>query len=70
MKKILLPSLIAIAVSACNTGSNNNTGDSATISSADTLIHPNGVNSGDIISTDTAAFHSKDTTIANPDSLQ
>jgi len=60
MKKILIPFLLIVAYSCNNAGTNNNSTADSSVAAPDTTIHPNGVNEGAVISTDTAAYKVKD----------
>jgi hypothetical protein len=60
MKKIVIPFLIVVIYSCNNTGTNSNSNADSTVAAPDTTIHPNGVNEGAVISTDTAAYKVKD----------
>lgn len=62
MKTLLIPFLLIVVYSCNNSGTNNSTTADSSVAAPDTIIHPNGVNEGAVISTDTAAYKIKDST--------
>lgn len=60
MKKILIPLVLVISYSCNNAGPDSNTNADTTVAAPDTTIHPNGLNEGAVISTDTAAYNVND----------
>jgi hypothetical protein len=58
MRKLIFPALILIMSSCANSATDADTNAAVT----DSSIHPNGMNSDAVISTDTAAYRVPDTT--------
>lgn len=63
MKKYILSLALVTAMVSCNDGSNTNSagGEQQNPSAIDTTEHANGVTTGSVISTDTAAMRVPDT---------